>query len=263
MVSVIMPAYNASKTIHEAIESVIGQTYSDWELIVINDCSKDDTLDILKTYAKDDARIKIINNDVNSGVSISRNRGVQAAAGEYIAFLDSDDMWRNDKLQKQTDLMNRKKAVISYTASSFINEVGQTYGYVMPAENRTNLDTLLKKNLLSCSSVMIRASIMKKIKMPGDEMHEDYYVWIKVLRKFKYAYGINEPLLIYRMSSNSKSSGRIRSARMIYNTYRAVGYDRMISLYFMLRYTWHSVSKRFLIKHGEDYYINKFRSLMK
>lgn len=250
MVSVIMPAYNAGKTISAAIDSVLGQTYSDLELIVINDCSTDDTKEIAEKYAAADCRVKLINNSVNSGVSTSRNKGVSSAEGEFIAFLDSDDMWRKDKLEKQLAVMLSNDAVLSYTASSFIDSNGNPFNYVMEAEEKTDLKTLLKKNLVSCSSAMIKADVMKKIKMPNDKMHEDYYVWITVLRQYKYAYGVNEPLLIYRLAANSKSSNRFKSAKMIYNTYHAVGYNCFLAALLTLRYTAHSVSKRYRINHA-------------
>lgn len=249
MVSVIMPAYNAERTIAEAIESVLNQTYSDFELIVINDCSTDATKEIVEKYVASDSRVKLVNNTVNLGVSTSRNTGISNAKGEYIAFLDSDDMWRKDKLEKQLDVMVSNKAILSYTASAFIDSSGKPFNYVMEAEKKTTLRTLLKKNLISCSSAMIRSDVMKTIKMPNDKMHEDYYVWITVLRKYKYAFGVNEPLLIYRLTSNSKSSNRIKSAKMIYNTYHAVGYNHLLATLLTLRYTVHSVSKRYKINH--------------
>ena len=250
MISVVMPAYNAEKTIRHAIDSVLSQSYKDFELIVINDSSKDTTKEIIEEYINRDKRVRIINNNVNSGVSFSRNKGVFNAKGEYIAFLDSDDIWRQDKLEKQLRLMEKKNAVLSYTASSFIDQNGHAYNYIMQAEEKTSLSTLLRKNLVSCSSAVVRADVMKTIEMPNDKMHEDYYVWITILRQYKYAYGINEPLLIYRLSDNSKSSDRLKSAKMIYNTYHAVGYNIMSSLFLTIRYTVHSVSKRYMICHA-------------
>ena len=248
-----MPAYNAEKTIKEAIDSVLQQTYRNFELIVINDNSHDKTLNILTQYCTADNRVKLICNSKNLGVSISRNIGIANANGKYIAFLDSDDMWRRDKLEKQLSVMESTSSVLSYTASSFINDIGSPFDYIMEAEPKTTLDTLLKRNLISCSSAMIKAEIMKDLKMPSDKMHEDYYIWITVLKKYKYAYGINEPLLIYRLASNSKSSNRFKSAKMIYNTYHAVGYNYFISFLLMLRYSIYSISKRYKIKHKKYY----------
>lgn len=245
MVSIIMPAYNSAGTIRDSIESIQAQTVTDWELIVIDDASKDDTADILRELASGDGRIRFFQNEKNSGASYTRNRAIALAEGEWIAFLDSDDLWKPEKLEKQLSLaVEHPNMVICYTASSFINDDGEAYGYVMEAVECITYKVLLRKNLLSCSSVMIRASVMKEIKMPNDRMHEDYYVWLNVLKSYGVAYGIKEPLIIYRLSANSKSSNRIKSAIMLYNTYRAVGYNVIISVIFMLRYTLHSVKKR-------------------
>lgn len=244
-VSIVMPAYNAAKTIRASVESVLAQTEADWELIVIDDGSRDDTAMILSAFAERDCRIRFYQNEKNSGASFTRNRAVELAQGRWIAFLDSDDMWRADKLEKQLALAKQHPdMVISYTASSFINDDGESYGYVMEAEEKTTYKTLLKRNLLSCSSVMLDASVMKSLKMPSDKMHEDYYIWLMVVRSCGVAYGINEPLLIYRLCANSKSSNRFKSAKMLFNSYRAVGYNLIVSGLYTLRYTVHSVSKR-------------------
>ena len=253
LISVIMPAYNAEKTIGDAIDSVLRQTYPDFELIVINDCSKDRTADIITAFAEKDKRIKFLQNPQNSGVSATRNYGVSEATGEWIAFLDSDDMWRCDKLEKQIRTVTENDgAVLSYTASSFIASDGTPSGYVMEAEEKTTYKTLLKKNLVSCSSAMVKTEIMKTIQMPNDAMHEDYYVWLTILKKHTYAYGINEPLLIYRLSEHSKSSNRIKSAKMLFNSYTAVGYHKLTAFMLMLRYTYHSVTKRYKIKTQQE-----------
>lgn len=251
MVSIVMPAYNAAQTIQDSIESVFAQTVSDWELIVIDDGSKDDTAAILTTLAAKDKRIRFLKNEKNRGASFTRNRAVALAEGEWIAFLDSDDLWKPEKLEKQLALVQEcPNMVVCYTASSFIDDAGRSYGYVMPAIERLNYKTLLRKNLMSCSSVMIRASVMKGIKMPDDKMHEDYFVWLTVLREYGVAYGINEPLLIYRMCAHSKSSNRLKSAKMLFNSYRAVGYTPVAAVFFVFRYMFHSVSKRANIRNG-------------
>ena len=245
MVSVVMPAYNAEKTIQKSVESVISQTFQDWELIVIDDGSHDDTANILSRLVEQDNRIRFFQNEKNRGVSYTRNRAVLLANGEWIAFLDSDDLWMPNKLEKQLELSKKfSDMVVCYTASSFIDEKGNPYEYVMPAIERLNYKTLLHKNLMSCSSVMIRTSVMKKIQMPNDKMHEDYYVWLNVLRNHGFAYGINEPLLIYRLGKKSKSSNRFKSAQMLLNSYRAIGYNNIESYALVFLYTIHSVTKR-------------------
>lgn len=248
MVSIIMPAYNAEKYIEQAIQSVLQQTYTDWELIVIDDGSSDNTVTILSKLAELDSRIVFLQNEENRGVSHTRNRAVLLAKGEWIAFLDSDDLWEPNKLEKQIALSNKyPNMVVCYTASSFIDDNGKPYGYVMPAVEKLTYNMLLRKNIMSCSSVMIRSSLMKEIKMPSDKLHEDYFVWLTLLREHNIAYGINEPLLIYRLHTDSRSSNRIKSAKMSFNTYKAVGYSTLKACFFVLRYTVYSVSKRIKI----------------
>ena len=244
-ITVIMPAYNAEKTIRQAVNSVIAQTVKDWELIVIDDGSTDNTVAILTELADSDSRIRFLQNEKNSGVSYTRNRAVALAKGKWIAFLDSDDIWQPEKLQKQLELSEKHpEMVVCYTASSFINESGKPFEYVMQAVEELNYKTLLHKNIMSCSSVMILSSVMKEIEMPNDKMHEDYFTWLTVLKKHKIAYGINEPLLIYRLCANSKSSNRIKSAKMLFNSYRAVGFNLLKTSLLVLRYTLYSIKKR-------------------
>ncbi len=251
MVSIVMPAYNAENTIRDAIQSVMAQTIADWELIVVDDGSKDNTVAIVSALAEKDSRIRFLQNEKNRGASATRNYAVSLAKGEWIAFLDSDDLWQSEKLERQLALSKEyPDMVICYTASSFIDSEGNSFGYVMKAQEKITYRTLLRKNLLSCSSVMVKADVMKKIKMPDDRMHEDYYVWLNILREHKVAHGINEPLLIYRLCKNSKSSNRITSAKMLFNTYRAVGYGRLVSGIMMFIYSFHSITKRMSISRS-------------
>ncbi len=245
LVSVVMPAYNAEKFITDAVLSVLNQTYQDYELIVIDDCSTDSTYQILTEICKKDNRIKLYRNAVNSGVSYTRNFGVSKACGEWIAFLDSDDIWAADKLEKQLRATLREShAVISYTASGFMDSAGNRYSYVMHAQAKTTYKMMLRRNLMSCSSVMVKKDVFTKVKMASDEMHEDYSAWLKILREYPYAIGVDEPLLIYRMVSTSKSSKRIKSAKMLYNSYRYVGYNPLTAFVYCTQYMFYSVKKR-------------------
>ena len=149
MVSIVMPAYNAEKYIEQAIRSVINQTYKDWELIVIDDGSIDNTASILFELAALDSRIHALKNEKNCGASYTRNRAISLARGEWIAFLDSDDLWKPEKLDRQIKLCDKyPDMVISYTASSFIDDNGNPYSYVMPAIEKLTYETLLRKNLM-------------------------------------------------------------------------------------------------------------------
>ncbi len=244
-VSIVMPAYNSERFIEGSIRSVMNQVFEAWELIVIDDGSRDNTAEIVSKLATEDERIRFLQNDFNRGASYTRNRAISLANSEWVAFLDSDDLWTNDKLEKQVALAEEHPDVmIFYTASSFINEDGEPYEYVMEAKEQITYKELLQKNLLSCSSVMVRSSIIREVKMPSDKMHEDYFAWLNILRIHKVAYGVNEPLLIYRLRNNSKSSNRIKSALMLYRTYRAVGYNFIHAGWLVFRYALYSIKKR-------------------
>lgn len=248
-VSVIMPAYNASKTIEAAINSVLNQTFSDFELIVINDCSTDDTEKIVDHLAQGDNRICVYNNDTNCGVSYSRNFGVENAGSEWIAFLDSDDIWHEDKLKKQLEFIeNNPDAKLTYTASGFMSSDGDRCNYVMSAPEKIDYGAMLHKNLISCSAVMVKRDLMVNYKMPADSMSEDYATWLMILKDIDYAYGLNQPLLIYRLQEKSRSSNRIKAFLMHYKALHYVGYNCAISFMLTVKYVFYSVSKRKKIK---------------
>jgi teichuronic acid biosynthesis glycosyltransferase TuaG len=221
-VSVIMPAYNARRTVAESVGSVVAQTLSDWELLIIIDTiPNDDTAQIITR--RHDPRIRCIENGARMGISGSRNKGVQMAKAKYVAFLDADDLWRNDKLQKQLQCMEEHGSVISYTASAFTDAEGRRYGYIMPAVERLSFKELLRRNIMSCSSVMLKREVALKYPFISDSAREDYSVWLKILLDYGYALGINEPLLVYRLSDRSRSSHRLQSAIGTYNTYHEIG----------------------------------------
>lgn len=239
-----MPAWNAEKTIKASIDSVLAQTFKDWELIVINDASQDKTEFIVQEAAKSDARLILYTNEKNSGIAYSRNLGLSHAKGQWLAFLDSDDLWQEDKLEKQLRFMEENAAIISYTATSYMNAAGEMYDYILRAKKELSYKELLKRNLMSCSSVMVRKDEM--IPFPYGELHEDYAVWLVIVRRAGCAYGLDEPLLKYRIYQGSKSSRRISSAFMTYNAYTLAGYGA--GLLMTLRYALHSIAKRFRIK---------------
>lgn len=229
-ISIIMAAYNAENTIRESIESVLAQTYENYELIVVNDCSTDRTEQIV--HEINDARIRLINNKSNLGVSRTRKRGLDEARGKWIAVLDSDDAWTADKLEKQVALLRKEKAELIFTGSSFMNSSGKMLQWVLHVPEQISYKELLKQNLISNSSVLVRKSIYAKYYTIGDQMHEDFAIWLKILRSGIKAYGIDEPLLVYRLSSESKSSNKIKAAKMNWNTYREIGLNVFWSCYY-------------------------------
>lgn len=171
--SMIMPVYNSEKYIAEAIESVIKQTYKNWEIIVVNDASTDDTEKIIKSYQEKDKRIKLISLPKNQGAANARNTAIQNAKGKYIAFLDADDYWEKEKLQEQIQILQNSNADISYTAYLMIDETGRKIKK-RSVKKLLNLKDLLKENSIIFSSVVCKKESIKNKQFKSEWYHEDY-----------------------------------------------------------------------------------------
>ena len=248
LVSIVMPAYNAATTLGASMASVLSQTYPHWELLVIDDASEDDTKKIARTVAEDDERVWVMTLTENSGVAAARNVGYSLANGKYVAFLDSDDTWLPTKLEKQVALMEQSGAALSYTATAYTNATGMRSTFVLRAKPQLSYAALRRRNLMSCSSVMARLDVLRPF--PEGYLHEDYALWLQMVRQNGPAMGLDEPLLVYRMAPGSKSAGRINSARMTYYAYRQVGYGRAMAFLLCLRYALYSNVKRAVIRRG-------------
>lgn len=244
-VSVVMPAYNAAGTLACAIDSVLAQTHRDFELIVIDDCSRDQTADIAREYAARDARVRFLQNAENSGVSLTRNNGVAAARHEWIAFLDSDDTWHPEKLEKQLAALEEHPACsLFFTATAYVDEQGERSDFILRAPARVTRKDVLKQNVISCSSSLVRRELLEKFPMLNDRMiHEDMATWFRVLTVTPYAVGVDEPLLIYRVSKSGKSGNKFAAAKMQWRTYRALRIPFFASLGYFLVYAFRNVKK--------------------
>lgn len=234
-----------------AVESVLKQTYQNLELIIVDDASKDKTVEIAQRYAENDNRVRVICNKKNVGVSKTRHRAVDAARGQWLAFLDSDDAWKEDKLEKQIDLQRKKNGKLIFTGSAFMDEEGHTIDWILHAPQEICYRKLLKQNLISNSSVLVEKQIYQQYEAIGDDMHEDFACWIKILRSGTKAFGIDEPLLIYRISGKSKSGNKLKAAKMNWNTYRAVGMNVFFAGYYMIWYTINGLKKYSQLKKSE------------
>lgn len=243
-VSVVMPAYNCEKYIGQAIESVLQQEVS-LELIIINDCSKDNVDKVVEKYLSDE-RVKYIHNEKNLGVAKTRNKGVELAQGKYIAFLDSDDWWTKDKLKKQLDLMKNKDVVICSTARELMTATGMSTGRIIEVPTVVSFKKLLHGNLINCSSVLVKSDIMKSYEMICDDAHEDYITWLCILRDHGDAVMVNEPLLKYRLSEEGKSRNKFKSAKMHYMSLRYMGYGRIKSFFYFIAYGYNGIKKHYM-----------------
>lgn len=220
LVSVIMPAYNAAPFIKDAISSVIAQTVTDWELLVIDDGSSDDSRQIAAELAQGDARIQLLVNEQNMGVAKTRNRGIEMAKGQYIAFLDSDDVWYPEKLERQLEKMRREDAGIGYCSYGIIGVSGDKVraDYLVP-ETASYRD-ILKENYIQCSAMLIRADIVKRFLFNTEFYHEDYILGLDMLRAGEKAVGCRELLLNWRYLENSRSFNKKKSAINRWKIYR-------------------------------------------
>lgn len=219
-VSVIMPAYNCERYIEKAIRSVMEQTFKDWELIVIDDGSKDSTREIIEALAEEDDRIRSMPNGSNIGVAKTRNRGLEIGRGKYIALLDSDDVWRSNKLEVQLKKLESEKADICYCSYSIIDSVGKKTRSDYTVPERVDFKALLKENYIGCSTAVFSRNILGDHRFLTDYYHEDYVLWLELLRKGAKAVGCAEPLAEWRLIENSRSFDKRRSAVYRWNIYR-------------------------------------------
>ena len=243
LISIIMAAYNTEKTIEQEINSVLCQTYTNFELLVVNDCSTDRTAEWVKSIAAKDSRVRLISNVKNNGVSYTRKHGLEEAKGDWIAILDSDDAWEPEKLEKQIVLQRRTNADLLFTGSAFMDSEGHPIDWCLHAPKEVTYRQLLKQNVLSNSSALVRKELYAKYYAIGDGMHEDIAIWLSILKEGKKAYGVDEPLLIYRIAKSSKSGNKVKAARMNWNTYRYVGLNLMEAIYYECWYIFNGIRK--------------------
>ncbi len=245
LISIVTPAYNCRPYIDQTVQSVLKQRYGNWELLLLDDGSTDGSAERIDELCRTDSRLRAFRNPENLGVGRTRNRGVELARGDWVAFLDSDDLWREEKLEKQLALASRvPEAALLFTGSGFIREDGRALDYVLHVPERIDRRRLLRQNLISCSSVLAKRQLLLRHPFPGEkDLHEDFAVWLSILEEQPWAYGVDEPLLIYRRSASSKSGNKLRAARMNWNTYRCCGLGLGERLYNMACYSVNGLRK--------------------
>lgn len=247
LVSIICPVYNAEKFLEDTINTVLNQTYSNWELLLINDCSSDKSGSIISSYVKKDKRIKLINNDVNSKAAISRNNGIKEANGKFICFIDADDLWDKYKIEKQVDFMYKEKCAFSFTGYEFANEKGIPNGKKVYVPDRINYKHALKNTTIWTSTVMFDMEKLTKddIYMPNVPRGQDTATWWKVLKKIDYAFGLNEILSYYRRSEGTLSSNKFIALKRTWNLYRNVEHLGFFqSAYYFCIYCFNAIKRR-------------------
>lgn len=221
-VSIITPTYNCGEYIGETIESVLNQTYQEWEMIIVDDCSTDNTKEIVKEYCKQDMRIKYYVFEENFGAAVARTKAMELATGKYVAFLDSDDLWMPDKLEKQIIFMKVNNYNITCTAYEQIDEKGLSLDKVIKTKHKTDYNGVLLSCPIGNSTVIYNAEILGKFVVPNIRKRNDDALWLQMLRKEKYIYGMPNVLMKYRVRPNSISSNKVKLLKYHWQLYREI-----------------------------------------
>ena len=244
-VSIIMPSYNCAAFIPAAIQSVIDQSFTDWELIVVDDGSTDASLDIIQSFARADARIRPVCSATNRGAAGARNDALALARGRFIAFLDSDDLWKPEKLARQLAFMDQHGVAFCFTSYERISEDGRLVGTVR-VKSPVSYPQLLRGNVIGCLTVVYDTKILGKVEMPNVPKRHDYGLWLALLKKVDTAVPLPDILATYRLRKTSISANKLSAA---YHTWRLLRNTERLSLlpasYFFFRYAVFSVWSRY------------------
>ncbi len=237
MVSVIVPAYNAAATIERCLASVQAQSCPDWELLVVDDASTDDTVQKIAAQAATDSRIRLLRNTANSGMpAVPRNLGIAEARGRFLAFLDADDTWEPAKLQVQIAAMKDSGEAISCTAYSVVDRQGNFLGSLVPPP-LVDYAALLRANTLGCSTVVYDVEALGKCYFP-EVGHEDYALWLSLTARGHRVLGVQAPLARYQKASGSVSANKFRVLGYFWRIYRDRGFSPPAAFWLTLRYAW-------------------------
>lgn len=221
LVSIVTPAYNVERHLRETIESVLAQGYARWELIVADDCSKDGTPQIAREYEARDGRVRLLRLERNSGPAMARQAAIEAARGRYIAFLDSDDLWLPQKLERQLEFMRARTAGLGFTAFRRITLDGARVGRMIHVPARLGYRELLGNTAIATSTAIVDRALTGPIRMVKT-YYDDFALWLEITRRGFAAHGLDEDLMRYRVVGGSVSRNKGRSALMVWRIYRQV-----------------------------------------
>jgi glycosyltransferase involved in cell wall biosynthesis len=244
LVSVIMPTYNVRAYIGDAVTSVLHQTETDWELLLVDDGSTDGTREWLQSYAKEDPRLRLFLLDSNGGPAKARNVAIANARGRYFAFLDSDDIWYAEKLTRQLALLESTQTPLAYSAYEKIDENGRRTGRVVQVPEQIDYKGLLNRTVIATLTAVYDSERLGRVFMPDIPKRQDYGLWLRILRGGGIARGLPEPLAALRKRPGSVSSDKISAASYVWRVYREVeGLGRVRSAYHFVHYAIHATVK--------------------
>lgn len=246
-VSIITPSWNSEKYIADTIRSVLAQTWQNWEMVIVDDCSSDGTVGIVEAFAKEDSRIRLLVQPENGGAGKARNRALQAATGRFIAYLDADDLWKPEKLEKQVAFMLEKQAGFSCTSYEVIDDAGSPLNKEVHMLPQVNYIGFLTHNLLQTVGIMVDTAVVdrKYLEMPDLRRRQDAAAWLQILKAGYDNFGMDEVLAAYRRTADSLSSNKRKAIRGMWTLYRDVEHLSLpFSCYCFVRYAVLAVWKR-------------------
>ena len=245
LVSVIMPSYNAARYIADSIVSVLNQTYSHWELLITDDCSTDDTVAIARSFAEQDARIQLKVAEHHSGIANTRNHSLLRLQGRYFAFLDNDDLWVPEKLEKQVRFMMENDYAFSYSEYELMKEDGTSKGKIIKTAGVIDYNKYLRNTIIGSGTIMLDREKTSPLTMPENATSDDMALWCQILKKGHCAYPIQEVLMKYRVRNNSASANKWKAARDVWRVYRNQEHLSIpFALWCFAGYAWNAVVKR-------------------
>lgn len=240
-----MPCYNAGRYIKESIDSVLAQTYENWELLITDDASKDNSIEIIQCYCEKDSRINVLVSRQNQGIAKTRNLSIERAKGRFIAFLDNDDLWMPGKLEKQVNFMLENGYSFTYAGYELIDNDGASMNKVILTQGVMDYGRYSRNTIIGCGTVMIDRDITGDFRMPQNDTSDDMALWLSLMRKGFNAYPLNEVLLKYRITNNSASSRKLKAASDVWKVYRInEGMSWMKSASCFVGYAFNAVKKR-------------------
>lgn len=245
LVSIITPSYNSEALIVDTIQSVLEQTYQNWELLIVDDFSKDSSVSIINRFVKKDSRIKLFALDKNVGAASARNVAISNARGQYIAFLDSDDVWGEDKLKKQLAFMNQNFYAFTFSDYYVMEEDGKRTGNIVRVPASLTYNQYLKNTIIGCLTVVIDRKQTGDFRMPLIKSSHDMALWLLIMKRGFKAYGLKEILAGYRLVSTSNSAKKWKAAKDVWKVYRKIERLSVVyAMYCFCGYVLHAVLKR-------------------
>jgi teichuronic acid biosynthesis glycosyltransferase TuaG len=244
LVSIITPSYNSLRFLPQTVQSIISQTYTNWEWIIVDDFSTDGTIEYLENLSSGDSRIKPIFLEANQGAAYARNLAIQNASGKYIAFLDSDDLWTSNKLSQQIEFMKDNDYAFTFTSYRLMEENADVTSKVIHAPKRIDYNQLLKNTVIGCLTVILDIEKVGKVQMPLIRTRQDMVLWLSILKRGFVAQGFQQELAFYRKVHGSISSNKIKAARMNWFVYRKI--EKLSvprATWCFVNYAWNAVKK--------------------